>query len=309
MWFEGEDLSGRRYSSRRRRNKRRAPVLRVRTRSSLRKNAAGRNRLGTIVLAAAVAGVAALMIWLGLRWVGNTLFAANEAFTIKHLIIKDGPVIKADLIREYTRIRRGANLFEFDIGRIRRDFLQHVHSVRSIELTRLLPDTMKVEITERLPVARIRQRRLGDVVADRDGRVFAVNAVSRHLPTLSGYEGEKLRPGDEVAGLARDAITVLAVCRHLSVGHDLGIASIDVRGGAGGREDALELHLERGTVVSLWWNRAPRGELTPIQDLHQRLLFLRSLIRLAEKEDQPLWSVNLTLDDYRNNCPIKPRWN
>jgi len=38
------------------------------------------------------------------------------------------------------------------------------------------------------------------------------------------------------------------------------------------------------------------------------LRYLRAVLRRAAQEGQRLQTVNLTLDDYTENCPVTPVW-
>ncbi|MBN1558298.1 MAG: FtsQ-type POTRA domain-containing protein [Lentisphaerae bacterium] len=304
MLFEDQDIFGPRLR-RPARGRRRKPVLNVRARS----RASRRSRVyhaAVFVLVPAVLAAATVLAWFGLQWTGRLLFSRNDRFTVRHLDIAPGRVITEPLIREYTGLHEGMNLFAADIASIRRGFLRRTPVVKAMTVARLLPDTLQVAVTERQAVARLGRR--GTLVTDGSGMVFSQHTGKKYLPVLIGLDGSQLRPGRRFGGLALDAARVLDMCERTGLDREVIITAIDVRGNFSGREQALRLYLAGGTTVDLWWVRGEADGTAPAEDLQARLVFLRGLMRRAAKEQKPVQTVNLTLDDFENNCPITPRW-
>jgi hypothetical protein len=220
-----------------------------------------------LVPVAVLAACAAL--WLGVRWGAAMMFWRNDRFAIRHLDIRAGTVITADLVREYTRIEEGMNLFAVDIGAIRRAFLQQAPNVRSISIARQLPDTLQIEIVERVPLARIGRR--GFLVTDREGSVFGVRSPPVGLPYISGYRGPALRPGDRLAGMAQAALEVLDVCDNPRLG--LRVESVEVH-----RDDYLVVRLvfdDRMREVDLAWDDMGRRTKASRRRLLERLEWVK----------------------------------
>ena len=304
MWFDDEEVSGRRRLSKRRVS-RRKNVLNVRARASASGHSRG-YRLAVLVLVPVVLAGIATALWFGVRWTGHMLFSGNDRFRIEALDIAAGQVITAPLIREYTGLREGMNLFAADINEIRRTFLRRTPVVQSMTISRLLPDTLRVEIVERQAVARLGRR--GSLVLDGKGIVFSQHTGNRYLPVLVGYGGTRLKPGQRIGGLGLDAAVLLDLGEQTGIDRDVVVSAIDVRGGFSGRDGALRLYLTGGTTVDLWWERHHEDGQEGLNDLQGRLLFLRGLLRRAAKEHKTVRTVNLTLEDYRENCPITPSW-
>lgn len=87
----------------------------------------------------------------------------------------------------------GANLFELDIARVQRD-LGGLGWVRRIDIEKKLPDTMRIKITERNPVALVR---LSDKIlyVDEEGSGFAELSPTvgdRDLPVIGEAQGPEL---------------------------------------------------------------------------------------------------------------------
>lgn len=260
-----EAISGWRFF-RQWRDRRDRSAVRVRTRLNSRDNDPTR-RSSILILSIAGACVALLLLWLGIRALGGALFYRNDRFTLRHLAVREGELITADLVREYTRIQEGTNLFAISIGQIRDDFLRKVASVKAMKIQRILPDTVEIEITERVPLARVVGRNQA-LIADGEGQLFAVGAGYRDLPVITGY-GEDVRPGKRVQGLAGAALALLSMCDSPKIG--LRVTSVDIS-----PESYLMLKLADGRAVMFNWEKM--GEDT----IESRGHLWRKLVRLAQ---------------------------
>ena len=99
---------------------------------------------------------------------------------------------RADMDR-ITRAYVGLNLFKIDIARVQHD-LGGLGWVRRIEIEKQVPDTLRIKVTERTPVALVRQ---GEklLYVDEDGAGFAElspNAGDDDLPVISEATGAEL---------------------------------------------------------------------------------------------------------------------
>ncbi|MDA0578223.1 MAG: hypothetical protein O3B24_09005, partial [Verrucomicrobia bacterium] len=114
--------------------------------------------------------VALGLVVLGIRETGALLFSRNDAFLIRTLTLNTDDPVALSYLQGKRAIQKGANLFAFDIGDVREDFLRHSPNYRGIKLTRTLPDTLAVEVVPRQPLA-VLSRRNGFAV-DAEGCVF-----------------------------------------------------------------------------------------------------------------------------------------
>lgn len=242
MWFNDEEMS-RRGKFKGKRTLSRNPILNVNVRLSDRRRARA-YRVIIIVLVPLLIGAVVFLLRFGLRMTGGLLFSRNDRFTITNLDIKGGAAINSDLIREYTQISEGMNLFGFNIRKVREKFLRSAPNARSMEIVRVLPDTLRIEVVERVPLARIGRREC--LVVDSAGCVFGLRSRLYELPVITGYGNRNLRPGDRVDGMALAAIEVLEVCENPGIG--LPVAGIDVR-----NRDYLVVRLPDGKSGRLSW--------------------------------------------------------
>ena len=212
MWFEEEETKGRRLF-RGRGLADRNTILKVNTKLADKQSS---QKIGTgVLLAVAVVGLT-LALWLGCRFVGRALFSENDRFQVRNLKIQEGSVISSELIKEYTQIKEGINLFSFDIAKVRKDFIRQSPNVKSMEIRRQLPDTVLIRVMERVPVARIGRK--SPFVADAEGYVFGLRAGYHELPVLIGYRDPGLKPGSRLRGISIAALEVVEACYDQKIG-------------------------------------------------------------------------------------------
>jgi hypothetical protein len=216
----------------------------------------GRDDGLTMLIVGGIALVIALVLaYYGLTAAGRKLFTQNPAFAIRRLEIKSGDLVHADVVREYLQrmqVQEGINLFAADIARVRQDFLKYQPSAKSVQVTRILPDRLIVQIVERVPLAAIGTARV--LVADREGHIFRGVGGGRELPVLNGFGSANLQPGSRLRGMGLAALQVAEACGNVELGIDLRNIDIEAR-------EYLVLVLGDGKNVKLAWPKM--GENTP----------------------------------------------
>ncbi|MCK5849550.1 MAG: FtsQ-type POTRA domain-containing protein [Kiritimatiellae bacterium] len=278
MLFDDEDISGRRFRKGKR-NRRTNSVLGVTAKPIGWVNADSQRIMISLLAVTAIAVVGAIF-WMGLTLAKEALFSQNDRFLVKNVEIdvKAGCVVDANLVRDYTHIVNGTNMFAFDIKHARNEIL-NVPNVKSVEIIRQLPDTVKISIAERIAVARI--GRTGAVGADVDGVVFVLRRSLGKLPVILGCRPADPVPGSRVNGIGLAALTVLDVCRELRSG--LQVSSVDVsRPG-----HLLVRRSGSARTVKLPW---PGGEEMPpgYRELIKSKLLKEILIRQSARGEQHL---------------------
>ncbi|MFC1497812.1 cell division protein FtsQ/DivIB [Verrucomicrobiota bacterium] len=243
MWFDDNENMSSKWLFRKKKRGRKA-ALNVNVRLGGRSKAE-RYRIAAYVLTPLIVAVVVLLLWLGVSQAGELLFSGNKRFTIKHLIIRQGPVISEELVEEFTGISEGTNLFGFNIQEVRHKFLERVPNAESMEISRRLPDTLKIEISERVPLARV--GRMGHLVVDGGGYLFILRRKLRELPIIRGYDVGNQRPGQRVDGRVLTAVKVLNVCSHPKI--DLRVAEINV-----GDDERIYVQLCSGKRGSWLWD-------------------------------------------------------
>jgi hypothetical protein len=242
----------------------------------------GRDDGLTMLIVGGIALVIALVLaYYGLTAAGRKLFTQNPAFAIRRLEIKSGDLVHADVVREYLQrmqVQEGINLFAADIARVRQDFLKYQPSAKSVQVTRILPDRLIVQIVERVPLAAIGTARV--LVADREGHIFRGVGGGRELPVLNGFGSANLQPGSRLRGMGLAALQVAEACGNVELGIDLRNIDIEAR-------EYLVLVLGDGKNVKLAWPKM--GENTPeARDaLALQLARLSKVLKTAEGQAAP----------------------
>ncbi len=299
VWFEEDPWFGRRRPGRNRRWRLPRPPILKADLCLDRDRAQQTRRLTALLMALGATTAAVILSYVGFSRMEEYLFASNPDFILRHLDIRtdSGGILTPELMREYLGIAEGDNLFQTNIVRLRSELLHRVPNLRDVEITRILPDTLRVEVRERVPLALIQfsRSRNPDVFVDEEGRIFAARARREGLPVIRVRNGPSVCLGDWVDGLLRDAVLVLDTARTSAAASELHIRAIDVVGRSRGREDVLQLHID-GTVVDFWWPRPPNDPQRGLQALKDRLIFLAGILRRARRDGRSLERINLTLD-------------
>jgi cell division septal protein FtsQ len=183
--------------------------LRTRQTRAARWRAAGMGLGGLALLALAV-----LLFWRGGQWLLRHAVYENPTFAIKNIEVSTDGVISPAVIRRWAMVRTGGNLLALDLMRVKRD-LELQPAIESVAVERALPDTLRLFITERLPVAQTiaLQPRAGgglsQVVYEFDAEGFVLQPLdpawrmtpaptNETLPLLTGVPLVELQPGRQV---------------------------------------------------------------------------------------------------------------
>lgn len=231
-------------------------------------------------------------IWvsvIGAGAVGAKLFAQNSRFEIHRFDLHStGRLTPAHLLA-YAGLQEGQNLFAVSMDAVRAK-LEKQPLISRAEVQRRLPDTLIVNVEERIALARITPAGSMQLPIDREGHLMSPPAAA-HLPVITGIAERGLSPG----GVIRDASTVDALklldlqdTTHLA--EAVPIASVDVSD-----PTQIMVTLRNG-------GRASFGR----DHLDRRLNRLAEMIRHGDESDQDLVFADLTVD---RNEPVtyKPR--
>ncbi|OGV48552.1 MAG: hypothetical protein A2X49_15315 [Lentisphaerae bacterium GWF2_52_8] len=116
------------------------------------------------------------------------LFSKNEHFTLKHIQVQGSGWWKgrdAEIVKVLSLRPGETNLFSLDLAALRKE-LSAEPSIESVTMERLMPDTLIVRITERIPRAFLNSRNSG-LLLDSSGMVLAKDSclnIDRNLPVI-----------------------------------------------------------------------------------------------------------------------------
>lgn len=170
----------------------------------------------SIVVGLGVAMLLALLVGivLGFRWIGRKLYSENPRFEIQHLVVScNGSRLTEEYIREISGLGEGMNLFEFSFKEIEQR-LEEVSMIESVYLERQLPDTMVVQVKERVPVAQIlgRQPSSYPPLVDRYGYVMPHRRKLATLPLIKGLDLDLAMGQQVVHSDIEHALKIIALC-------------------------------------------------------------------------------------------------
>lgn len=129
---------------------------------------------------------------------------AAQSVPLRELQLVTDGVLTRDWLTQALMLPRGATLMELELNKLRERLLSH-RQVRSAVLTKVFPATLRVELVERSPVARIHVQAAGEpprtYAVARDGVVYLPEQYAADLmESLPWLEVEKLtRVGGQLA--------------------------------------------------------------------------------------------------------------
>jgi hypothetical protein len=204
MWF-----------TRKRKNRRfeRGHILDVKVES--RQLRSMRVRLAAKILARLFGTVTVLfLLWRGGDWVLSEFVYKNPAFAIQNIDIETDGILPKAQLRACAGVKLGDNLLALDLNRIQRD-LEYLPWIQSAAVERVRPNTLRIRVIEREPVAQTvlfepsseSKPRSILFYFDAEGHVMLPLEAHRveastfgfdTLPMLTGVAGVDLRPGHQV---------------------------------------------------------------------------------------------------------------
>ena len=249
---------------------------------------------------------AGFVFFRGGQWLTNRLMYENAAFTVRKVdVTTDGVMTHAE-IRRFVILRPNQNLYALDLAAVKRD-LEMLPWIRHAFVERVLPETLRIQVEEREPVAEIRrpvttprgelvtQRLLVDdsgfVMPALDGWIKHVNtsgnvdqvAFPQMMMNLTDVvEGRRL----EVVGVT-SAIELLKRFELSSMAGVVDILSIDIT-----QPDELMVTTVQGTKVTF-----------AIQGIDRQLLRWREIHDRLAASRVTAASINLTV---ANHIPVIP---
>lgn len=164
-------------------------------------------------------------------------FFNNSDYNLTHLDTDTKGCLTDEEVRRITGLRPGINLFRIDL-RVAENFLQEVPEVVEAKLTRILPDTLRVELKVREPVAWISttdgEPGPPHQLVDASGHIYTPHRVLSEqylLPVILGVRSRDLEAGDILHRQdLREALALLQ-CLRFSPDPVMEIRSVDISKG------------------------------------------------------------------------------
>ena len=245
-----------------------------------------------MVLAVAVVVLAALTL-------ATLGFRRLRSICLEQCVVKDmssqvsitsGKMVKPDVIAENLGLRTGVNLALIDFERRREELLSRIPTLRSVSITRHLPDRVTIVAEERVPVAKMGvrgQRAPTGRVVDSEGMVFPCMRGVQLLPTIVEPSPGTL-VGQKLKGRSLAALRLVETCREPEFG-DLGLLDVDIT-----KPDYLLVTLG-GTYAraKIAWEGMDDTPACGNADLRERLSHLRTAMRTGAAGAARLWNATV----------------
>jgi len=181
------------------------------------------------------------VIGIGVHVASNTIIRkalySNDDFTLKTIDVEiQGSVTKAEIV-DWSGVRTGQNLMTLNLAEIRRR-LGNMPYIASVRVERDLPDTLRLLVVERQPVARIKPdspsgSRLAQPVyyIDAQGYIMKPKAGERlkPLPDITGISYEYVQEGVRTERFEMiSALSLLRLADYSALKGELDLSRIQV---------------------------------------------------------------------------------
>ena len=292
MWFKRETRNRRLH---------RGHVLDVKLRSD--RVRAARTRLAAIAFGVTFGTLFGLyLFWRTGEWALDRFVYENSAFAIQTIEVQTDGVIASDELRRWSNVKPGSNLIALDTASVRRN-LELVPAIASARIERVLPRTLKIWVTERVPVAQVNVPALGATEPvvyqlDRNGYVMkpldprlcakSTGLAGARLTVLTGLNVYDLQPGRRLdSPSVQAALALIAAFAHSPMAGLADLRRVDV--------------MASGVVVA---TTEQGGEITfALNNFEQQLGRWRKIYDLGRKTNRAIAAVDLAVS---NNVPV--RW-
>ena len=245
------------------------------------------------------------LLWRTGEWALDKFVYENSEFAIQRIEAKTDGVIAPDQLRRWSNVKLGDNLIALDLSAVKRN-LEMVSAIGSVSVERVLPRTLKINVTEREPVAQVNIPHSGPaggitvmvfqldadgyVLQPLDPRLCEVSQAqaSERLPVICGLNPFQLQPGHRV-----ESPPVLAALELISAFDHSPMA---------GLVDFRRIDVSWSNIVVVTTDQG--GEITfGLTDLERQLRRWRVIYDLGQQLNKSVASLNLAVS---NNVPV--RW-
>ncbi|MBA4149645.1 MAG: FtsQ-type POTRA domain-containing protein [Verrucomicrobia bacterium] len=251
-----------------------------------------------------VALTVGFVLWRGGEILLNRFLYENEAFAIRQVEVQTDGVIDIARVRVWAMIKPNQNLLALDLVKVKRD-LELVPVIHEASVERILPNTLKISVSERTPVAQIPTIRLkqgggyeqavyhidgsGFIFQPLDSRYRAkpVEPTQEHLPVISGVDARELRAGRKVESRQLlGALQMIGEFDHSSMFGFVELQKIDL-----GIPEILHVYTVQGSEIYF-----------ALEQYDQQLRRWRLIFDQTQRWGKAIGSLDLSI---ANNLPLR----
>ena len=293
MWFRREQKNRRLH---------RGHLLDVKLRSDQVR--ATRTRLAAVgfcVLFGTVFGL--YLLWRSGEWALDKFVYENSEFAIQNVQVQTDGVMAPEELRRWSGVRIGSNLIALDLAAVKRN-LELVSAIDSVSIERVLPQTLKIRVTERTPVAQVNVPRtdaaggiaisvfqldLGGVVMqpiDPRQCMVPLLLMNAQLPVILGLNYFQLQPGHRLESSQVQAALQLII----AFGHSPMFGLVDLRQVDVSAPGVVIATTGQGSQITFG-----------LDNLDQQLRRWRQIYDLGFRQGKTIATVDLAV---ANNVPV-----
>lgn len=204
--------------------------------------------------------------------------------------ITSGKMVPSSTIAEELKLKVGANLALIDFSAERERLLAKVPNLRTIRISRRLPDKVIVTAEERTPVARLELKGKPGIsgrVVDTEGMVFIWQRGTQTLPAIREPVPPGTPRGKHVTRRTLAALRLIEACREPAF-LEIGILEVDVS-----KPDFLVATLNNYSKVKIAWTEMDEQTPSSHSDLRLRLSNLMKAMRSRVAPETTIWNATM----------------
>lgn len=281
----------------------RAHVLDVKLRSSQVRAARARRVIIALALCfGTVFGLYAL--WCLGQFTLNKLVYQNRAFAIEKIEVETDGVIAPEQLRRWCGARTGQNLLSLDLARVKRD-LEMVPMIDSVSVERVLPDTLRLRVSERQPIAQVnvpvprpdggfdqKTYQLDEngyvmLPLDASERAVSPSPAEEALPLILGLNAADLQPGRKLeSAQLQAALKWIEAFEDSRMANQVDVKKIDVLS-----PEILVVTTGQGSEITFG-----------LENFEQQLLRWHTIHQECARQNKTIATLNLAVAD---NTPLR----
>jgi len=222
----------------------------------------------------------------------------SNYFCINNVIVNNDKFLDNVVILKGINNIKGKNIFTLDINRLRSDY-EALADVKAAVIERSFPNTILVNITERIPIGQIScDHNIYGI--DEDGAIINING-SRGLPEIIGlkiknvYSGENITSNPEISELIKKIITIIKTYNMGRLAEFGSLKNINVKRS---KDLILDFICQDNEIKIKIGKTGFEEKLVILEDL---------LSRLGQTQREKLLYIDLRFGEDINAIPVKYR--
>lgn len=206
-------------------------------------------------------------------------------------IENSGSMVKADVIAGEFGLKPGVNLAHVDFEKKCAEILKRIPNLKTISVTRTLPDKVTIKVEERTPIVRLygkTSKTDTGRVADEEGMVFIRQRGTQLLPIIRESQTPFTAVGTKLSGRSLAALRLIESCREPEFS-DLGVQQVDTS-----KLDYLTATLGNYAIAKIAWEGMDTPTPATKKNLDRQLTLLVRAFRSRVGDRAAVWNATDT---------------